>query len=52
VNGEIDVFALVLFGHWYFRTTGLEVYGEEFTEPVFGDGERFLQYVGDIVLTG
>ena len=52
MDGEIDVFLLVLFGHWYFGTSGLEIDGDEFTEPVFSDGEGFLQYVCDIVLTG
>lgn len=52
VDGEIDVLALVLFGDWDFRATGFEVDGDEFTEPVFGDGECFVQDIGDIVLTG
>lgn len=52
MDGEIDVLALVLFGHWYFGTPGLEVDGDKFTEPVFGDGEGFFQYIGNIVLTG
>ena len=51
MNGEIYVFTLVLFGHGYFGAAGFEVDGDEFTEPVFGDGKGFLQDVGDIVLT-
>lgn len=51
VNGEIDVFVLVLFGHWYTGASGLEVDGDKFTEPVLGDRESFFQDVGDIVLT-
>ena len=52
MDGEIDVFAFILFGHWYVGPAGFEVNCDEFTEPVFGDGKRFLQDAGDIVLTG
>ena len=52
INGEIDVFVLVRFGHWYFGATGFEVDVDEFTEPIFGDGEGLFQDVGDVVLAG
>ena len=49
MNSEINVFVLVFFGHWYVGAAGLEVDVDEFTEPVFGNGEGFLQDAGDIV---
>ena len=52
MNSEIDVFAFVLLGHWDVGPAGLEVDGDEFTEPVFGDGKCFFQNAGDVVLTG
>jgi len=52
MNGEVDVFAFILFGHWYVGPAGLEINGDEFAEPIFGDGKGFLQDAGDVVLTG
>ena len=43
---------LVLFGHRDFRATGFEIDSDEFTEPVFSDGESFVQDTGDVVLAG
>ena len=50
MDSEVNVFALVLFGHWYVGATRLEVDGEDFAEPVFGDGKGLLQDAGDVVL--
>lgn len=52
MNGKIDVLMLVLFGHRDFRATGFEIDSDEFTEPVFSDGESFVQDTGDVVLAG
>ena len=52
MNSEINVFVLVLLGHWYFGAAGFEVDVDEFTEPVFGDGKGLFQDTGDVVLPG
>lgn len=51
MNGEIDVLVFVLFSYGNFRAAGLEVDSDEFTKPVFGNGEGFVQDAGDVVLT-